>query len=74
MSVLRLVESKYKETPILILDDIFSELDEKKKKCVVDRIKEVNQIFITTTSISEMDGISYKYFRISDGKKIEERM
>ena len=74
MSVLRLVESKFNEIPILILDDIFSELDEKKKECVVNRIKDVNQIFITTTSISEMNGMEYKYFRIEEGKKIEERM
>ena len=74
MSILRLVESKFNEIPILILDDIFSELDEKKKDCVVNRIKDVNQIFITTTSVSEMKGMEYKYFRIEEGKKIEERM
>jgi DNA replication and repair protein RecF len=74
MAILRLVEKKSGKTPILILDDIFSELDEKKKKNVVKRIKDVNQIFITTTSIVELSDIECKYFMIEQGKKIEERM
>ncbi len=74
LAILRLVEKKTGKIPILILDDIFSELDEKKKKNVVKRIKDVNQIFITTTSVSEMEGMEYKYFRIEEGKKIEDRM
>ena len=74
MAILRLVEKSMGETPILILDDIFSELDEKKKKNVVERIRDVNQIFITTTSIVDMHDIECKYFRIEEGKKIEERM
>lgn len=74
MSILRLVEEKSGEIPILILDDVFSELDEKKKECIVQRIKDVNQIFITTTSVIEMNGVGYKYFKIENGKKIEERM
>ena len=74
LAILRLVENKSGKTPILILDDIFSELDEKKKKNVVKRIKDVNQIFITTTSIVEMNDIECKYFMIEQGKKIEERM
>jgi DNA replication and repair protein RecF len=74
LAILRLVERKTGKIPILILDDIFSELDEKKKRNVVKRIKDVNQIFITTTSIVEMSDIECKYFMIEQGKKIEERM
>ncbi len=41
--------------PIILLDDIFSELDEKKKNNIIDYFDEDVQIFITTTEISEIN-------------------
>lgn len=41
--------------PIILLDDIFSELDEKKKNNIIDYFDEEVQIFITTTEISEIN-------------------
>ena len=37
------------ETPLLLLDDIFSELDEHRSQRVVDLIQHVGQTFITST-------------------------
>ena len=37
-------------TPILLLDDVFSELDEKRQKLLIDNIKDV-QTIITCTGI-----------------------
>ena len=54
---LKFIESKIleKETnkkPIILLDDIFSELDEKRQKHLVDNFKDY-QIIITSTTIPE---------------------
>ena len=41
--------------PIILLDDIFSELDEKKKNNIIKYFKDDIQIFITTTDISDIN-------------------
>ena len=42
-------------SPIILLDDIFSELDEKKKNNIIKYFKEDVQIFITTTDIKDIN-------------------
>lgn len=76
MVILKLTEELINKTPILILDDVFSELDEEKKKMLLKRVESVNQIFITTTSIKELEVIERecKYFEIKQGIKVKERM
>lgn len=47
--------------PIILLDDIFSELDELKKNNIINYFKENIQIFITTTDIKDInDGLKRK--------------
>ena len=47
---------KEKQTkPIILLDDIFSELDEIKKNNIINYFKEDIQIFITTTDIKDIN-------------------
>jgi DNA replication and repair protein RecF len=46
------VKSKTNQSPILLLDDIFSELDEEHQKVILD-LKTDSQIFITTTHLIE---------------------
>ena len=41
--------------PIILLDDIFSELDENKKNNIIDYFKKDIQIFITTTDINDVN-------------------
>jgi DNA replication and repair protein RecF len=62
------------ETPIVLLDDIFSELDEMRSSLVLERVLERKaQTFITLTNL---DLISRKellfnkvsYFKLEDGK------
>jgi len=61
--------------PVLILDDVLSELDEEKQKNLVTFVQEINtQIFLTTTDFKvsqnfEMDNV--KIFKIRDGKVFE---
>lgn len=41
--------------PIILLDDIFSELDELKKNNIINYLKDDNQIFITTTDLKDIN-------------------
>ena len=66
---IRMVENILGKTPVLLLDDITSELDSNRKKFLFRLLQDyTGQIFITTTSIKE---ILYKGhirgFHIKDG-------
>lgn len=69
---------KYRETnPILLLDDIFSELDTKKKNNLLRYIKKSVQTIITTTDLNQINKKiieKSKLIQIENGqvKKIEE--
>ena len=69
---------KYKEeTPILLLDDIFSELDDKKKNNLLKYISKDIQTIITTTDLNNLDERiikKSKLFNINNGeiRKIKE--
>ena len=69
---------KYKEdTPILLLDDIFSELDDKKKNNLLKYIVKDIQTIITTTDLNNLDKKLIKrskIFKIEKGniEKIKE--
>ena len=59
LAQLKLVELKFNCTPILLLDDVFSELDDTRAKFVLETILAKNiQTFITTTTLKELS----KYF------------
>ena len=47
--------NKMKVTPILILDDLFSELDDKKINRIIASFNKNFQIFITTTDINDLN-------------------
>ena len=62
------------EYPILLLDDIFSELDEKKKNNLIKYIQKDIQVFITTTDLGNIDKSllkNSKIFNIKSKKVIE---
>ncbi len=59
-----------KRKPVLILDDIFSELDEKMREKVVTEILDFDQILLSTADISLIDKKNIKdgkYFSINEG-------
>ena len=67
MTINRLLYDKYKFYPILIFDDLFSELDDVVIKHVLQLfIKIKNQIFITSTS-KPSNSLQGKYIKISQG-------
>lgn len=43
----RIITEKLNKTPIILLDDVFSELDESRRKCLVSNFKD-NQVIITS--------------------------
>ena len=59
-----------KEYPILLLDDVLSELDKSRQNNLLNYINEEIQTFITTTEITEIDLNkinNYQIFHIEDG-------
>lgn len=69
------IEQKLNKKPILILDDLFSELDKQKINNILTLIDKDMQTFITTTEIdyvAEDLKQSAKIFHVIDGKIMEE--
>lgn len=56
MAILEFIVSKINTYPILLLDDVFSELDTKKKVKFAKLLPKDVQIMITTTEINEIKG------------------
>ena len=69
------MEIKLHKKPILILDDLFSELDEEKINNILNLIDKDLQTFITTTEISKVDQKllkNAKVFYVQNGMVEEE--
>ncbi len=52
LAEINLITEEKEETPILLLDDVMSELDSERQKYLVNSLKDV-QIFLTTTELVE---------------------
>ena len=55
------------EYPILLLDDFMSELDEKRRKSLLDNIKNI-QVVITCTEKMNLDNLEYNSYYVRNGK------
>lgn len=70
LSEIKLIEEETGEKPVLLLDDVLSELDNERQAFLINSLGE-NQMFITTADISGkvVKSISdAKIFKISDGE------
>ncbi|MDO4482299.1 MAG: DNA replication/repair protein RecF [Bacillota bacterium] len=72
LAEIKLIEEETGEKPVLILDDVLSELDSRRQNYLIQSLKGV-QIFLTSASIS--DEIACKFeekiiFEIKEGKVI----
>ncbi|OFW49926.1 MAG: hypothetical protein A2163_02780 [Actinobacteria bacterium RBG_13_35_12] len=68
---LDILKRKIKKDPILLLDDVFSELDIERKKLLVKAVSNKFQTFVTTTNISYLDKLDLEFgskFLIKDNK------
>jgi DNA replication and repair protein RecF len=68
------LKERCNETPIFLLDDIFSELDEHRSQKLLSLIEKLGQTFITATSEKIFGGANWsnekKKFHISNGQVI----
>lgn len=72
---LRLAEAEYLaevrgDDPIILLDDVFSEMDARRRDRVLQKVARYRQTLITTTDIGPVRaalGESAAYFRVADG-------
>ena len=67
LAELRVVSDTLGDTPILLLDDFMSELDEKRRKVFLEKIKD-NQVIITCTDYLEINSENKKIYYIENGK------
>lgn len=73
LAELELIKEIKKSNPILLLDDVFSELDIIKKNNLLKYIKNSGQVIITTTDLNNIDEKilkSSKNIKIENGKKV----
>jgi DNA replication and repair protein RecF len=55
LAELELVQATSGRPPLLLLDDVFSELDPERRAHLVRRIGELPQAFVTTTALEDLD-------------------
>ena len=68
---LDILRKKIEKDPVLLLDDVFSELDIERKKLLVKAVSNKFQTFVTTTNISYLDKLDLEFgskFLIKDNK------
>lgn len=72
ISLLSYIEEKIHKKPILLLDDVLSELDEQKQERLLDMVKSPYQCLITSTSIpnSLKRYLEYEYV-VQDGRVVK---
>ena len=51
MAELRFLQKRYGSRPVLLLDDVFSELDEERSECVMGMIGEFDQVVLTAPKL-----------------------
>jgi DNA replication and repair protein RecF len=63
--------TKENEKPVILLDDVSSELDDFRRQHLIEQIKKIGcQVLITTANenlISEIEGNNFKLFKVVDG-------
>ena len=71
LALIEFVNEYRSEYPVLLLDDVLSELDESRQQNLMKYIQSKTQTFITSTNINEinLDEIKeYQIYRIQDGQ------
>ncbi|MCP4131384.1 MAG: DNA replication/repair protein RecF [bacterium] len=76
MSENEIIEEKRGEKTVILVDDIFSELDEKRRKNMIDILRRGNQVIFTmvhSNSVNLNDFGSHKTFTVEAGGVITEQ-
>lgn len=75
LAEIELIQAEVGEYPILLLDDVLSELDDFRQSHLLNTIQGKVQTFVTTTSIEGIDHETIKkadIFRVSNGEVIKQ--
>lgn len=73
LSLIDYIKSLINDYPILLLDDVLSELDDTRKNKLFEVIPSNIQTIITTTNlINNLDNLNYKVIKILDGRLMED--
>lgn len=75
LALINYIKESKKKYPILLLDDVFSELDANRIKNLFAYLNEEIQVFITATDLKQIKDIDFKdtkVFEINDGAIIKE--
>ncbi len=67
LSELNIIKEEIGENPILLLDDFMSELDEKRRKHLLEKINDT-QVIITCTEKIELANKNILIYNVKDGK------
>lgn len=67
LAEIELIKSEVGEYPILLLDDVLSELDGDRRKYLVSTFKDVQTIITATDDVDLFDNEGKRVFRIEDG-------
>ena len=71
LAEIEILKNDFNKEPILLLDDIFSELDINKKNNIINYIESELQVFITSTDLNNIDEKIVKdadIFMVNNGK------
>lgn len=71
LAELELIRKEVGEYPVLLLDDVLSELDENRQAHLLTSIRDRVQTFVTTTSISDINHAimdDMKTFKVTEGQ------
>lgn len=74
LSEIELVKSLIQDTPVLLLDDVLSELDKHRQNCLLDSIHDI-QTVITCTGLDEFVNHRFsinKIFHVENGQVVNE--
>jgi len=70
LSEIELVKEKIEDTPILLLDDVLSELDIKRQQFLIKNIENI-QTFITCTNIESIKEEKYGWYKVDKGQVVQ---
>jgi DNA replication and repair protein RecF len=75
LAEIELMKETTREYPILLLDDVMSELDNDRQMKLLETISEKIQTFITTTSLEHLHSLpdELKIFHVSNGTLTEDK-
>lgn len=73
LALVKLIKQQENEYPIILLDDVLSELDENRQNLLLNQLEPQSQVFITSTDIKsiQLENLNdYALFKVQ-GRKVE---